>query len=207
MIKQVLITVVLGLIIFFFLILQFPQDRRLTLFFINKSIAQTAVILIATSYLLGPLCAVLPFLKKFIHFRKYFGLVGFASVLIHITTSLLQFSDRFPLSWYVEHIFGVSAAIVAILIFSVLAITSNRKSIEKLGGQRWKFIQRTGYIALLLALYHIYVATGPRWQMWLKGEVDMPTSFMVFSLGVIVILVRLLDLAVDAFNKKQKITS
>ncbi len=195
--RHILITTLLSIIVYGILLFQYPPERRLTLFFLNKAAGQTAVIFIGLSFLLGPLCKIFHFLSHYIQYRKYFGLFGFGFVVLHIALSLLQWSERFNLQWYADHLVGVVAAIVATLIFTVLAFTSRASIMRSLGGPRWKMIQRTGYVALALVLIHIYVASSPRWQQWFAGEVDMPTSFLIFIFGIGVIGARLIALLID----------
>lgn len=197
------VAIVISLIVFFLYIFQFSPDQRFTLFFINKAVGGTAIFLIGLSYLIGPLCKIIPPLREHFLIRKYFGLIGFATVLIHIGASLLQYTSRIPLQWYIDHIWGIIAAIGATVIFFRLAWTSNHEAFLKLGKERWKFIQRTGYIAVMLSVIHIAVASFPRWQMWWSGEVDMPLSLKLVAFIVIVLVIRLIALAAD-FSSSSK---
>ena len=198
--RHIIITALLSIIVFGILLFQYPAERRFTLFFLNKAVGQTAVIFIGLSFLLGPLCKVFHFLSHHIQYRKYFGLFGFGFVVLHVVFSLLQWSDRFNLQWYLDHLVGIIAAIIATLIFTVLALTSRASIMRSLGGPRWKMIQRTGYVAVALVLIHIYAASGSRWQQWFAGEVDMPTSFLIFVFGIVVIVARLIAFLIDKHN-------
>lgn len=201
--RYFLITLLWGLLFFFLFLFRFPTAQRMTFFFVNKALAETAVILLGLSFLLGPLCKISPFFIKHLHYRKYFGLLGFYFLLFHIAVSLLQLKTRFPLSWYLKNLGGIIAAILATLIFLVLAITTSEKAIMRLGGSRWKLIQRTGYLALSLALIHIFIAASSRWQLWLSGKTEMPTSFLVFAFGILVILARLAALIIDRIKSSK----
>ena len=198
--RHIIITVFLSIIVCGALLFQYPSERRFTLFFLNKAVGQTAVILIGLSFLLGPLCKIFHFLSHHIQYRKYFGLFGFGFVVLHIVFSLLQWPDRFNLQWYIDHLVGIIAAIIAMLIFTVLAFTSRASIMHSLGGPRWKMIQRTGYIAVVLVLIHIYIASSLRWQQWFAGEVSMPTSLLIFVFGIVVIVARLIALLWDKHN-------
>ena len=192
--RKILITLVWVVTVFFLFSLRFPQQTRFTTFFVNKTLAETAFTLICLSYLLGPLCKLLPFLGRFIHYRKQFGLAGFSILLAHIGASLLQINDRFKISWYVDHAAGMIAAILATLIFLTIALVSNKSAIQKLGGKKWKMVQRLGYVAIVLTLIHIGVVSWDRWGLWLSGKVAMPNSFLMFVLGVATLLARFLTL-------------
>lgn len=198
-----IISFALWIIAFSYFELQYSPAQRLTIFFINKAVANTALFLIGLSFLYGPLCKMLPQLARHIYVRRYLGVLGFFTALFHLLLSLLQFTGRFPFAWYMDHIVGVIAAIIATIIFSVLAVTSTSKWIGKLGANRWKTIQRTGYIALVFVLLHIYMASGSRWELWLRGEVSMPNSFAMFAFGIVVLIVRLVALTIDTIHRKK----
>lgn len=191
-------------IIFIVYLWQFSPEQRFTLFFINKALAATAVSLISLSYFMGPLVKMIPFLRFQLLLRKYFGILGFFAVLLHIVTSLLQFTNRIPFKWYVDHVWGLLAAIVASLIFLGLYWVSNDHAYVQLGQTKWKSIQRLGYIALLFTLLHIWFAASPRWQMYLRGEVDMPLSLKMFVTILAVMVIRLLWIGVDVLFPKSK---
>jgi len=192
--------------VFGLLVFRYSPDQRFTLFFLNKACADSAIIFIGISFLLGPLCKILPFLGKYISLRRYFGLIGFGAVVVHIVLSLVQFTSRFPITWYIEHVWGVIAAVIATGIFFVLAITSSKKAFMSLGAKKWKTVQRIGYLALILALVHITVAAFSRWQQFFAGKVDMPNSFAVVVFGSIVIIARIAAYIVDkqAVQKKEE---
>lgn len=198
LLKSLAITTVISLFSFAFFFLQLPADRRMSLFFFNKAVADTSVVLIGLSFLLGPLCKIIPRLGSHLYLRRYFGVTGFFIAVLHLIVSLMQYSDRFPLSWYFSHWIGVLAAIIATVIFTVLAVTSNTKAIVKLGGSRWKNVQRVGYFATFLVMIHIFVAASPRWQMWTRGEANLPSSLVVFIFAAIVLLARLIALIIDS---------
>lgn len=200
--RPILITLLWGAVFFSVFLFRFSPAQRLTVFFINKALAETTVVLLGLSFLLGPLCKISPFFIKHLPYRKYFGLFGFYFLLFHIVTSLLQLNARFPLAWYLKNFWGMLAAILAALIFLVMTVTTSEKVIARLEGNSWKLIQRIGYLALFLALIHIFMATNARWSLWLSGKTDMPSSFLVFVFGVLVILARLAALVIDRTKSK-----
>lgn len=185
---------IIALIVAYLFNSQYSADQRFTRFFLNKTVANLAVVLIGISYLLGPLCIFIPKLARHLSFRRYFGVAGFLAVIAHIILSVLQWNTRFTFSWYVDHKYGVTAAVGATLIFTALALTSHNRLIKDLGSKRWKWLQRMGYIAVMLALIHIYIASSPRWFQWFDGKVAMPNSFVTFVVGCTVVFTRLLAL-------------
>lgn len=161
---------------------------------INKGVALSAIILIGLAYFLGPLCKILPFVKHHLRYRKYFGLAGFALILLHVVFTLLQLSDRFPPSWYVDHAKGVILATAALIVFFFLAATSTKDAIHRLGGHNWKLLQRTGYIAYMYVLMHLWVATN--------GQLHK-THLIALTFGIVVIAARLLVLLIDHVKPRQ----
>mgnify|MGYP001599793830 CR=1 FL=1 len=205
-VRGLIIVGIISATLFYLLNAQFSPEQRYTLFFINKTLAELAVLLIGISYLLGPLCKIIPLLGKHLYLRRYFGLFGFAAVVVHIITSLLQWNGRFPLQWYLDHWIALATGIGATAIFLVLALTSTQHSIMSLGGARWKTIQRAGYIALFFVLVHIALVAQSRWQLWYAGKAALPNSLIVFSFGICIIIVRLVAFSADTRKKKKNIS-
>lgn len=183
-------TLVVAVGIWWWVISRFDPTQRFTGFFINKSLADTAVIVMGISFLIGPLCRIVPVLARVVRIRKYFGLVGFSFGVGHIMLSLFLWNTRFPLSYYLSHIWGIIAGIMATGIFILMTTSSNRAAYIHLGAKRWKQVQRFGYLAMFLLVVHISIAAMPRWELWWKGQVSMPNSAMVAIVIGVIFLIR-----------------
>jgi methionine sulfoxide reductase heme-binding subunit len=56
-----------------------------------------------------------------------------------------------------------------LLVLSVLALTSNQRSIRALGGLNWKLLHRLAYVAAVILIYHQSIAGKGHWPIarWL----------------------------------------
>ncbi|RJR14855.1 hypothetical protein C4579_03600 [Candidatus Microgenomates bacterium] len=204
MLAYLIATIVSSLGILLYFVFEFSPEQRWTVFFLNKALAEAGMVVLGLSFLLGPISRLFAPLRKHLVLRRYFGLAGFILIVIHVGTSLMQYMGRFPLTWYQEHLWGFLAGVAGLAIFLILALTSSAGAIQKYGFPKWKTIQRFGYLALILALVHIAVAAQSRWQQWLAGTVDMPSSFVVFAFGVIVLVARFVTIFFPAPKKAKK---
>ncbi len=91
-----------------------------------------------------------------LRFRRQLGLVAFAYVALHFTSWLtidmgLRWGQILPdlyKRWYI--LVGMSA----FLLLIPLAITSNNRSIRRLGAQNWNRLHKLAYAATALAMLH-----------------------------------------------------
>lgn len=181
--------------------------EHLPLYIFNKGIALSAVILIAFSYSIGPLSGFRPrTFSSLLPLRKYFGLLGFGLASTHAFISLLIFNQSYFPKFFAQNgqlnltgelsmLFGV----VALFIFSLVAISS-LPSIEKsMAPKHWLTIQRLGYSAFALVMLHVFVMGLEGWLKpsgWPGGL--LPISLVSF---IIIALVLLLRIAIILFPK------
>lgn len=191
-IKLYLHTLIFGLIVFgltygYITYLQIPGQ-------LNKSVADTAIILIGWSMLLSSVCYFWNFLDKLIIYRKYLGLIGFAFAITHIILSYTPLLKLFSVeAWQTSVPWAPLAGLIATIIFTVMALISNTYMAAKLGGRRWKFILRTGYVAVVLIAIHVVVLKSGRWINWYnEGMTEAPSmSILVTVFMMIVLLMRI----------------
>ncbi len=114
--------------------------------------------------------------------RRKFGLVCFLFSTIHALL-IIQTRDinMLSLTTYIEYFTGFSS----ILIFSMLAVTSNNWSIRKLG-KNWKKLHSLTYLALIMLMLHLLIAKQGEWDWytWL--------GFLTLSLMTCLWLLRIL---------------
>ncbi len=184
-----------------------PVDQ-IPLFIFNKAISLTAVVVIAASFIIGPFARFWP--KSFVprlYLRKYLGVLGFGVAALHGIISLLIFNPAYYPRLFTEAgkltfngelsmLFGI----LSIFIFSAVSVTS-LPSIEKgMHPKQWKFIQRLGYLAFLLVLFHL-IAMG--WEGWINTS-GWPGGLLPISLiGALVIIFVLILRAIVIFIKKK----
>jgi sulfoxide reductase heme-binding subunit YedZ len=92
--------------------------------------------------------------------RRYFGVATFAYALPHLAAYLVKLGSMAKIIEQSAEP-GMWTGWIALLIFFVLAITSNNPSTRKLG-RRWKQIHRFVYFAAVLTFAHwVLVAFDP----------------------------------------------
>lgn len=174
--------------------------NNLPLYISNKAIAFASIILIGLSYFLGPLARFWP--NKFVsnlHLRKHFGLLGFGLASVHTIASLLIFDSGYYPRFFqgqkltfngeLSLLFGV----LAFAVFIIVALSSSHAFSANLNAVSWKRIQRTGYLAYIFVLLHVFFMGYRGWtdpSHWPGGL--LPISLLSFSIILFVLLVRLL---------------
>lgn len=107
-----------------------------------------------------------------IKFRRMLGLFAFFYVTLHLLTWIV-FVHFFEVSFMIEDVFKrpfITVGMLAFLILFVLAITSNRFSIRKLG-RRWQKLHRLVYVAAIAGVVHFW---------WLvKADITLPRRWAV----------------------------
>lgn len=160
---------------------------------LNKSVADTSVFLIGWSMLLSALCYFWDFADTKIIYRKHLGLLGFAFGVIHWLLSWGAFQRLFQsATWEGTSYIAPLTGTLALAIFAVMAIISNKYSAMSLGGKTWRAILRTGYIALVLVLIHVFALKSARWLTWYEEGMNTPpsASLLVTIFILIVLLMR-----------------
>lgn len=151
-------------------------------------LAVTGTALIAMVYLFGSLAHFWPKTweaKK--ELRKYYGLFGFYLIVLHSVWGILL---KVPLTEIeMPFIFGI----LGLLIFTIVAVASLRFIAQRMKPSWWLFLQRLGYLALILGTIHFGLL---KWQGWLaigKWHYFLPPlSLLLFLFITFVFIMRLL---------------
>lgn len=176
----------------------------------NKAAADTAMILIGLSFALSGLCYFWDIVDTKIVYRKYLGLAGFSFGLGHAVMSLIFYlylkprgyenSPIFILdhqwdfgSFVISNLYAFACAVVALIIFAMMAAISNQYAIVELGGVWWRRLLRIGYVAYIFATFHFLIKNIPDWRMMmLSSEFELPPlNFWIFVLVCGVVGLRL----------------
>jgi len=161
---------------------------------LNKSVADTAIILIGLSMALSGICYFWNFFDSKIIYRKHLGLIGFAFGIIHIGLSFSTLERLLQIeTWEKGTYWPALTGLLATLIFTAMALVSNRFSATKLGGKLWRSVLHTGYLGMLLILAHVVILKSARWITWYTGGMKtLPSLSLIVSIFiVVVILVRI----------------
>ena len=176
----------------------------------NKALADGAMILIGLSFMLSGLCYFWDLFDTKIVYRKYIGLAGFAFALGHAVMSLVFYlylkprgyetSPIFILdyqwdfgSFLISNLYAFASALVALIIFSMMAAISNRYAVSELGGLWWRRLLQLGYLGYIFATLHFLIKNMPEWRAMLMSPQQTlpPLNFWIFLLVCGVIGLRL----------------
>lgn len=183
------------------------------LFISNKAISLSAVAFIALSYLLGPLARFWPrTIVPLLWMRQFFGLLGFGLGAMHGLLSLLLFTPAtYPkfflpdgtlnLTGELSMLFGV----LAFLVFTLVAISDLLALLRPLEEQRWRAVQRMGYLGLLLVLLHVVSMGYEGWSKpstWPGGL--LPISLVAAIIAASALVLRLIVLLLPGDDESKK---
>ncbi len=158
---------------------------------VNKAVADTSVILMGASMLLSSICYFWNFLDFKIIYRKYLGMVGFAFGILHIVLSFSALQRLFLLETWQQNAYAPAlAGLLAAIIFGVMAVISNTFAMSVLGGKLWRYILRTGYLAMILVLAHVVLLKLARWTTWYnQGMQSPPSASLLISVFIVIVVV------------------
>lgn len=171
---------------------------------LNNAVANTAVFLMGFSMVLSSICYFWNFLDKLIIYRKYLGLVGFAFAVTHVLLYIPVFMALFSVeAWQNDFILVPLTGLVALLIFTVMAVISNKFMAGKIGGKLWKNILRTGYIAFIFVLLHLIFLDTSKWAKWVtEGFPTLPSMSLLISIFILWFLLMRVLLWIALSKKK-----
>jgi DMSO/TMAO reductase YedYZ heme-binding membrane subunit len=137
----------------------------------NKVIIGTGILMLAFTFLIGPLARYFNAFDNLVRYRKEIGIVGGIFALFHVVVSYFYLPLKFPRSGmdFTGVIYG--AGLVASFIIIFLILISFQKAVDLLGN-RWWFLHRWGLrILILFAVIHVYVMKwNGAWVKWvMKG--------------------------------------
>jgi DMSO/TMAO reductase YedYZ heme-binding membrane subunit len=168
---------------------------HLPLYVSNKAIALGSVVFISISYLLGSFHHFFPrLLSNKLSLRKHFGLLGFTLACVHSLISLIILRPDYYRRFFLGETLNLTGeltllfGVLALIIFSIVAITSLPSVFENMEYHRWKSIQRKGYLAFFLVMLHVFTLGM---SGWLKSE-DWPGGLLPISLIAFIIIFNVL---------------
>lgn len=170
----------------------------------NKALAGAGVLMIALTFLIGPITRYFKGMGTWLQYRKEIGIVGGFLAIGHGFVSYMMLPKKFPQSrfnWENENfVWGV----IGVVLLTFLFIISFQKMIGWIGSARWWFLQRWGLRFVIVAtVMHVAPMKWSGWAKWFMegGKVTpelahplMPGAGILVSLFVAwVIVVRLYE--------------
>lgn len=192
-----------------FLLYMTFANGAITLSAINYSIAATADIMLGSSLALGSLCYYFHFLESKIFYRKYFGLTGFGLALLYSFLLLFQEPQKY-FDGFLSNAFSpeVILGLAAMLIFTVMALISNKWALLKIGSHTWRLLLRLGYLAYFFLILRAIIMEKEIWWVWLQIPEGLPPiRFILAIMASSVILLRLSVIASKYLEKRSAIAA
>ena len=130
-------------------------------------------------------------------YRRFVGLGAFMYSILHLVVYLVLFAGL-NLSWIVSDLVEkpyIYAGVLAVIILSVLAITSTKKMMRRMG-KNWKVVHRLVYLAAACIVAHLW------WQV--KSDITLAMWFSVFIVPLLVIRINQTSYYKKYFKKTLK---
>ena len=165
------------------------QDSYFSTREINKLTALAGLVLLSFAFLPGPISKIFPNYSFLLVLRKPLGFIGFLLILYHGHVSFFYYykGDLYNALFNNPKVVAFIAALISFFIFFLMAITSTKKAVELLTYEKWKLLQRIGYIALLLAVIHfVVIETKPD-----KGLVIRPFGYVALIIPILTLILRI----------------
>ncbi len=165
-----------------------------TLFVFNKILIGSAAILLAITFLIGPVVRYFDRFDKWLGYRKEIGIVAAFMIIAHSIISYYLLPLKFPQVKFDFTTMTFGAGLFGVVLLAALFFISFKKAIEYFGARRWWIFQRWGLrIVILLTLIHVYDMKWAGWIKWLtKGGSGVPSAELAHpllpGLGMLVML-------------------
>lgn len=139
------------------------------LFIPNKAIACTGMILLAFTFLLGPLSRYFNRWDHLLAYRKEIGIVGAFLAIFHGLISYFFLPLKFPQAKFDFTNPYTAAGVFGVFLLIFLFVISLQKVIALIEGHRWWLWQRWGMRLVIVAtLVHVFMMKWAGWVKWLK---------------------------------------
>ncbi len=172
---------------------------------LNKSVADTSIILIGLSMLLSSLCYFWNFLDSQSIYRRHLGLIGFAFGLVHIGLSWSTMLKLFDVAtWQRGTYWPALTGLIATVIFTIMTLISNTFAIKKLG-RNWRPMLRWGYAAVILVFAHVVLLKSARWVTWYSNGMTTPASLSLLVSGFMLLVLVMRVVLLLALKRKAKL--
>lgn len=158
----------------------------------NKVIVGAGTVMLAFTFLIGPIVRYFDRFDTWLGYRKEIGIVGGLLAISHGFISYFLLPLKFPQSRFTFENLPFVAGLIGVILLLFLFIISFKKVIEMMDGSRWWFLQRWGLrLVILFTLIHVYMMKWNGWMKWLK-QGGTPTAELanpqMAGLGILVML-------------------
>lgn len=142
----------------------------------NKALAGVGMVLLAFTFLLGPMSRYFDRFDRWLGLRKELGIVSAFFIAAHSVISYFSLPKKFPQEWISFTSTEFAAGLIGMALLAFLFVISFRQMIAYLTAPRWWFLQRWGLrLVILLAALHVYDMKWAGWKRWLTETPGMVT--------------------------------
>lgn len=137
------------------------------LFVPNKILVGAGTVLLAFTFLIGPIVRYFDRFDQWLNYRKEIGIVGGILVLFHVAISYFLLPLKFPQERFSLDSASFLAGLAGTFLLIFLLVISLKKAIEIIGAGKWWFLQRWGLrLVIFFTLIHVYVMKWHGWVRW-----------------------------------------
>ena len=185
------------LLIYSFLFPYPPQTILIRFFALAGFFLLCVTLIIGPSFVcIGNVCS--PLIKH----RRRIGVLSFVFIAIHFLLVMI-YSYNFSLLPIFTSIW-IFLAVPALIILSVLAITSFNKVIQMFGFSSWKLLQRLVYVAFILSFLHFVFSMRDSFIALPNGVVFVNLAeILLILLGVLTIFLQILGFVKKTSQKNK----
>lgn len=153
-----------------------------TLYVFNKALIGVGTVLLAFTFLIGPIVRYFDRFDKWLGYRKEIGILGGFLALAHGVVSYFFLPLKFPQSKFNLENIPFIAGFIGSLILVFLFVLSFKKIIDRMNKGHWWFLQRWGLRAVILfTVIHVFVMKWQGWMKWIK-QGGTPTAELAHPL-------------------------
>lgn len=147
----------------------------------DKVIAVVGMILLAFTFLIGPIYRYFNAFDYVIQYRKEIGIVGGFFALIHPVVAYFVLPLTFPQSEIPLTSLTYGTGVAASLVVLFLIFISLQNAVILLGANRWWFLHRFGLrLVILVAVIHFFCIEWNTWVQWLTQSAGKPSAELLY---------------------------
>ncbi len=147
----------------------------------DKVIAVVGMILLAFTFLIGPIYRYFNAFDYMIQYRKEIGIVGGFFALFHPLVAYFFLPLIFPQSEIPLTSVTYGAGLAGSLVVIFLMFISFQNAVILLGANRWWFLHRFGLrLVILFAVIHFFCIEWNSWVQWLTQSAGKPSAELLY---------------------------
>ena len=147
----------------------------------DKVIAVVGMILLAFTFLIGPIYRYFNAFDYMVQYRKEIGIVGGFFALFHPLVGYFFLPLTFPQSEIPLTSVTYGAGLAGSLVVIFLLFISFQNAVILLGANRWWFLHRFGLrLVILFAVIHFFCIEWNTWVQWLTKSPVKPSAELLY---------------------------